>query len=79
MENDDYIQNINSINISFNKSLINYNDLYFFNINTKYIKTIKNNRQINIAKLFIDVNGQTKFLSEKKEYNRPRHTLIILK
>ncbi len=52
------IQNINSIQISFNKSFIGFNALYFFFINTKYIKTIKNNRQTNIFILFIDVYNQ---------------------
>ena len=53
-----FIQNINSIKINFDKSLIIYNDLYFFSINTKYKKTIKTNRRIKIVKLFIDVNNQ---------------------
>ena len=52
------IQNINSIKISFNKSFISLNDLYFSVINTKYIKSIKNIRQINIVKLFIYANNQ---------------------
>jgi len=52
------IQNINSIQISFNKSFIGFNALYFFFINTKYIKTIKNKRQTNIFILFIDVYNQ---------------------
>ena len=52
------IKQVITIILNFDKSLIIYNDLYFFSINTKYKKTIKTNRRIKIVKLFIDVNNQ---------------------
>ena len=39
-----YIQNNNTIKIIFDKIVINYNDCYYFAINTKLIKTFQNNR-----------------------------------
>ena len=39
-----YIQNNNTIKIIFDKIVINYNDDYYFAINTKLIKTFQNNR-----------------------------------
>ena len=53
-----YIQINNTIKIIFDKIVINYNDCYFFSINTKLLKTFQKYRQINSIKLFYGVNSQ---------------------